>query len=367
MAVDDQLIDRIYEAAIIPENWPSILEEISAIAGCYGGTLFAMDAQQEVRHVSTDQYRDVMQIFLRDGWTKQNIRATRLEKLKYPGFVTDCDVISVEEMDAHPFYTELLRPNGGGWAIGTIIPVPSGDLLVFNLERRYGRGPIEKELCGRLDPLRPHLARAGLMASRLRMERARAMVETLKQIGLPAAVLRENGQALAINDLFQLLSNQISIGAFDEITIKNPSSDALMKKSLVRLKETRDGSELKSIPIPATPDHPALVAHLIPIKGGAHDIFSRAFSILLITPLHAPTAPTEDVLNGLFDLSPAEVKVAQGIISGKTIEGVAAELHLSRETIRTQLKSVFAKTGTSRQAELVGLLATRTFPGKLSP
>lgn len=364
MADDHELIDLIYEAAIIPENWPGILEKISAIAGCYGGVLFSMDAQQEVRHIVTEQYRDVMHIFVRDGWTKQNIRAERLAKIKYPGFVTDCDVISVEEMDAHPFYTELLRPNGGGWAIGTIIPVPSGDLLVFNLERRYAKGPIEKELCGRLDPLRPHLARAGLMSSRLRMERARAMVETLKQIGLPAAVLRQNGQVLATNDLFQLLSEQIAIGAFDEISIKNRSSDALMKQSLVRLAETRDNSEVKSIPIPAILDQPALVAHLIPIKGGAHDIFSRAFAILVITPLHAPTAPTEDVLNGLFDLSPAEVKVAQGIISGKTIDDVADELKLSRETIRNQLKSVFAKTGTGRQAQLVGLLAATRFPGK---
>jgi DNA-binding CsgD family transcriptional regulator len=363
MADDHELIDLIYEAAVIPENWPRILEEISEIAGCYGGTLLSIDAQQELRHIDTEKFRDVMHMFVRDGWTKQNIRLERLAKIKYPGFVTDCDLISVEEMDAHPFYAEFVRRHGGGWAVGTIIPVPSNDLLVFNLERSYAEGPVEKKLCARLDTLRPHLARAGLMSTRLRMERARAMVETLKQIGLPAAVLRQNGQVLATNDLFQLLSEQITIGAFDEISVKNPASDALMKQSLVRLTETRDTSEVKSIPIPAIPDQPPLVAHLIPIKGAAHDIFSRAFAILVITPLHAPSAPTEDVLNGLFDLSPAEVKVAQGIISGKTIDDVADELKLSRETIRNQLKSVFAKTGTGRQAQLVGLLATR-FPGK---
>jgi DNA-binding CsgD family transcriptional regulator len=80
--------------------------------------------------------------------------------------------------------------------------------------------------------------------------------------------------------------------------------------------------------------------------------------------LHAPKAPSEDVLNGLFDLSPAEIKVAQGIVSGKTIDSVALDLKLSRETVRGQLKSVFAKTGTGRQAELVGLLAGARLPGE---
>src|SRR5258705_2384 len=183
MADDHELIDLIYEAAVIPENWPRILEEISEIAGCYGGTLLSIDAQQEVRHIDTEKFQDVMHMFVRDGWTKQNIRLERLAKIKYPGFVTDCDLISVEEMDAHPFYAEFVRRHGGGWAVGTIIPVPSNDLLVFNLERSYAEGPVAKKLSARLDTLRPHLARACLMSTPLRMERARAMVETLKQIG----------------------------------------------------------------------------------------------------------------------------------------------------------------------------------------
>jgi hypothetical protein len=172
--------------------------------------------------------------FLRDGRSKRNTRAERLARIKYAGFVTDCDVISIEEMDRDPFYTELIRPNGGGWAIGTIIPIPSNDLLVFNLERRYAEGPIEKELCFRLDPLRPHLARAGLLSVQLRMERARAMVGALEQINLPAAILRENGQVLAMNDSFNLLSTQIAPRAFNDITIQNPSSNALLKHSLAQ-------------------------------------------------------------------------------------------------------------------------------------
>jgi DNA-binding CsgD family transcriptional regulator len=352
-----ELIDRIYEAALIPELWRSILDDLSMITNCYGGTLFSMDAKQEVRQIVTEQYQQVMDIFVRDGWNTSNIRAERLAKIKYPGFVTDLDILSIEEINAHPFYTELLRPNGGGWAIGTMIPIPSGDILVFNLERRHSEGPVEKALCARLDHLRPHLARAGLLSIRLRMQRANEMVETLERVGLPAAVLRENGQAIAMNQLFQGLDKQITTGAFNAVTIVNASSDTLLKQALQTVRSNVGKHEARSIPIPATDDHPALIAHILPVKGSAHDIFLRACTILVVTSLHGPTAPSEDVLSGLFDLSPAEAKVALGIVGRKTLDELASDLALSKETLRSQLKSVFAKTGTKRQAELVGLLA----------
>ena len=107
MADDHALIDRIYEAAIIPENWPGILEEISTIAGCYGGTLLSIDAQQEMRHIDSEQFRDMVHMFVRDGWTKQNIRLERLAKIKYPGFVTDCDLISTKKWTPTPSMQSL--------------------------------------------------------------------------------------------------------------------------------------------------------------------------------------------------------------------------------------------------------------------
>lgn len=186
--IDDlELVNRIYEAAVIPEMWPAVLDDLSKIA-TRGGTLLSIDPQQEVRHIASEQFRGVMELFIRDGWIQQNIRAEKFMQTKYAGFLTDTHLILIEDMDRHPFYTDLVRPNGGGFAIGTSIPVPSGDLVVFNLERSYAEGPVEKSLCARLDAFRPHLARAGLLSVRLRMERTRAMVDALEQIGLPAAV-----------------------------------------------------------------------------------------------------------------------------------------------------------------------------------
>ena len=62
------------------------------------------------------------------------------------------------------------------------------------------------------------------------------------------------------------------------------------------------------------------------------------------------------VLSGLFDLSPAEVRVAREIAQATTVEQTAAKLGVTVETVRTHLKRVMLKTGTNRQAELVKVL-----------
>lgn len=63
------------------------------------------------------------------------------------------------------------------------------------------------------------------------------------------------------------------------------------------------------------------------------------------------------LLSASFDLTPHEARVAAAMARGDTIDMIAERHGVAAETVRSQLKTVFAKTGTRRQAELVALLA----------
>ena len=65
---------------------------------------------------------------------------------------------------------------------------------------------------------------------------------------------------------------------------------------------------------------------------------------------------SEASLRSRFCLTPAEAQIALGIADGKTLAAVAEVRGVSVSTARAQLKSVFVKTGTHRQAELVAFL-----------
>jgi DNA-binding CsgD family transcriptional regulator len=63
------------------------------------------------------------------------------------------------------------------------------------------------------------------------------------------------------------------------------------------------------------------------------------------------------VLQQVFNLTPAEARLASGLGKGLDLQEIS-DLHgVSVGTLRVQLKSVFSKTQTKRQAQLVVLLA----------
>ena len=58
-----------------------------------------------------------------------------------------------------------------------------------------------------------------------------------------------------------------------------------------------------------------------------------------------------------FDLTPAEARLVSLLATGLSVDAAAERLNIARETARNHLKSAFSKTGTHRQAELIGLIA----------
>jgi DNA-binding CsgD family transcriptional regulator len=236
-------------------------------------------------------------------------------------------------------------------------------MLIFTWHKHFSRGPVGRESVALLDLLRPHLARAGLMASRLGLERAKAATETLGCLGLPAVVLSPRHSMLAANNLLEaLMPSIVEERATGRLHLVDKKADQLFAEALshaahgVADKQSASKASVFSLPIPAKDEQPAMVVHVVPIRRTARDIFTSAASIVIITPVCQPDVPAANVIQGLFDLTPAEARVARLIAGGETVNKIAAESKLSEGTIRNQLKSVFAKTGVSRQGDLISLL-----------
>jgi DNA-binding CsgD family transcriptional regulator len=194
-----------------------------------------------------------------------------------------------------------------------------------------------------------------VLSARFGLERARVTVESLSLLGLPAAILAHGGRVLAANQGLLAYTPDIRIGAGARVEFANQGAQAIFVNAL----EARSIYSGGSIPVRRTRTRDAFVVHLLPIRGLGRDVFSGAELLLYATPVIQQPGPPPEILQALFDLSPAEARVAAMIVEGVSVNTAAEALSVKPNTIRVQLKAIFSKTGTNRQAELVSLLRLR--------
>lgn len=70
----------------------------------------------------------------------------------------------------------------------------------------------------------------------------------------------------------------------------------------------------------------------------------------------APADVDPYLLAMTFDLTPAESRLAALLVNGRSTEECATEIGVKISTVRTQLLSIFRKTGAGSQADLVRLV-----------
>jgi FixJ family two-component response regulator len=85
-------------------------------------------------------------------------------------------------------------------------------------------------------------------------------------------------------------------------------------------------------------------------------------ALLFVSDPENVRAPSPLVIQKLFDLTNAEARLAYRLARGAALANAAEECGITGSTARTYLKHIFAKTGTSRQAELVRLVLTSPQP-----
>jgi len=275
--------------------------------------------------------------------------------VRHAGFIVEYDIYTDAELATDPVYRDLLWPAGLGWAAATVIPAPTGDVITLSIERERARGPVEKVVVQQFDALRPHLARSMLMSARLQLERARVASETLALIGLPALVLDGGGKVLAANDLIEALAGTIIWRAHERISLADKAADALFAQAIETL-NLETAAPARSFAVRGAGAGAALVAHVIPIRRGVRDIFANCAGVLVLTPVALPQAPPVELVQSLFDLTPAEARVARDLTTGQTVEEIAANGAVQVSTVRSHVRAVLEKTGCRRQAEAVALL-----------
>jgi DNA-binding CsgD family transcriptional regulator len=166
----------------------------------------------------------------------------------------------------------------------------------------------------------------------------------LERASYGAAICAEDGTVLARNDSAAVILAAIAAAADAE-----PHDEAArLPQFLMQALHAGDAEPtFLSVPGPRR-----IAVQMISPLAGRDGAF-----LLILADLNIRPHPHIDTLRRAFGLTRREARVASALATGLQLRAIAALHGVGMGTVRSQLKSIFVKTGTNRQPELVALLA----------
>ena len=363
MDTTGDLTDLVYEAAIVPDLWSDVLARVANLAGAASGALLVFSRPADPpRYKTTPLTETVLQQHVETGdWKRgRTAEVPRMHGRGFIGFAQTDDVMGTGPQ-VQDTVSSALASLGLGVQVGSLIHMPSGERALFTFERWKQDGRYSDDEIDALNALRPHLGRSSLMAARLGLERARDAVALMDGLGLPAVVLSSAGRLLTANALFEPFATAFILTARNELRLRSSEADVLLRRSLNDA--AASVAAIRSIAVPPSGDRSAMVLHTLPLRRSAQDLFNGGDLLVVATEvrLGGEGLPV-NILRALFDLTPAEARIAASLAAGQTLEAASAESGIMASTGRSHLKRVFDKTGTHQQSQLVALLHNTRSP-----
>ncbi|WP_378942153.1 helix-turn-helix transcriptional regulator [Mesorhizobium sp. ANAO-SY3R2] len=347
-------MDQIYEAALVPERWADVLTGLGRMFGAPAVSLLAFDDTRPIGHSETPLVEAANELFCSSDLWKQSRRLQYSFEKPTTGFVIAQDYYPPGFLDADAGF-HLRRDLGLESQAGTVVAMPGGEVVVFVLERPRSDAPFSADDIHQLNQFYPHLARSGLLAARLGLQRAATTVQALEVVGLPAAVLNATGRVLASNSLLDQVQPLFVAKAFGKIALADEGPNALFQQAIEAIRSSAE-PVVRSIPVGPRDRTMPTVVHVIPLKRAAHDVFGADVLVIATEVTASRMVPSPALLTGLFDLEPAEAKLAAALAQGKSLKDAAMERGIRYNSARTYLTRILRKTGTRQQSELVALL-----------
>lgn len=193
---------------------------------------------------------------------------------------------------------------------------------------------------------------------RFALERSRAAEDRRGGSGSPAESTLAAGEVLHRLRLSVLVTD-----AHARLLWANAAGEALVRGDLLDLRDAdlRDAIARAAagdgrlpdatLPVERAGDRLPLQALVVRLRGGG----APRVAVLVADPESADP-PSAEALRHLFGLTPTEARLAQLVAAGLAPKDAARRLGVAWNTVRRHLRSLFAKTGTSRQGELVRLI-----------
>jgi DNA-binding CsgD family transcriptional regulator len=351
-----------YEAAANPDMWSETLQKFACTFRSRGCLLTTPNfVPGGIPH--SPGMRDVLDQFFSEEWHTRDLR-TNLGRSKRmtAGFFCDQDLLSREEIETSDYYHGFARNAGVPWFSAAVLTDHfNDDFIAISLQRSASDGAFSRDELIRLNALLPQLRNATDLARKLANLRGKSITDGLSLAAVPAILLDRTGKVLFINSCaHDLFGAAITLVAGKITSVASPDGAALatlINKACSLLAANAPMAVLNPVVLRSSSGVAVAIARAAPVRRSGGDVLGFEGVLLMFSRLTLREPVDIALFKNAYGLTKREAEVLGLIAEQPTLEAVGHTLGISREAVRFHLKSIFIKTNTHRQSELVGLLA----------
>lgn len=278
--------------------------------------------------------------------------------------VTIDEMIEPDKWLNGEFFKQYIEPRRVRYILGADIRGEGG--TEFRL--RFTRPPdsddfsaADKLLC---QALIPHFKRAVNLHTRLgQMETEMKLYSSvMTRMSVGTVILDGAGVVMRSNSIAQAIlaeKDGIAISGHGMLCAEYRNEDRdfqrLVKQILEMPIDKPAIAEALSLTRPSGRAKLGLLIRPIPLSECSEGPNRPTVAVFIRDP-ECKSQPSFELVQQLFDLTPAEAKLALLLADGLTLDEAAEELKVRKNTVRAHLRSIFSKTGVKRQITLVRLL-----------
>ncbi len=373
--IDDGVVQVLYRAAAGEVAWTTALNAFQASVGGASTQIVVVDKAKcslALAENSDSPYADAVLEHVRE-YHRCDPHMAAVAVLPVGKVLNTQDSFPLAEYRSHPFYRDYWLAYGAHALLGAKAAEDERHVALIGTTRITGFSSFTHAdvlLFGRY--IR-HLMAAFEIANFLAKMRTEAIVgqHLMQSSSRPMILLARDHTVLAANDAATSL-----LQSTDACFVREGQFHCSANDSAAQLREViaAFSSPASSDAHQSRRDRKAFRIHGFdgsPVLCSAWDmrpdmvmgLFGPAAAVLLTLTPQQFSQPADPLwLGSMFDLTPAEARVASALMTGADLASIAAQHGVSLGTVRAQLRAIYAKTGTHRQAQLVALLLSVSTP-----
>jgi DNA-binding CsgD family transcriptional regulator len=376
-AIDAEVISRligsIYDCALDPELWPATLTELRLALTFHNASMsvMAMPSGKMLLNVTSGIEGRWLEIMSDHG--PDVVEQWGGAEVFYSHPLEEPAVLSWKrpraEWENNRYVVEWVKPQGIFDVLGWTLARDAETFGSIGLGRHISAGEIGTREVDAARLLIPHFQRAVAISRVLDLKAITSSSFSATLDTLAAAVMLVDADLRIVhtNEAAERLLSQGDPILSDRgtLALRSRAMNAALGVAVRQASKTEAaiGRRGFGMPVPRINGKPS-VLHVLPLRHGKlrPGLMPSAVAAVFVAPAAAPAPPPTEAVSVLFDLTPAEARIFELVCAGKTQTDIAAELRISKSTVKTHLLHVFDKTGCRRQVDLVKLAADLSLP-----